>query len=156
MTELIVDLLISRAIQVQMFFHYFLVYFCIYILHEDTRVGRLALYYSLILLIQLLGGSPDYFFHEAVLHEIISIQVTLLAISGRRAVLLVGLSTFGIVINILMYEFVNQVGFFYTHYEIINRVMLETTMAILLYDHKSKWRNLILILIMLLIYTHEL
>lgn len=105
---------------------------------------------------QVFGATPEYFFHEAVLHEIVTIQVTLLVISGKRAQMLVALSSLSIVINVLMYEFQTEVAFLFDNYEIVNRVLLETTMAVLLYDHKSKLRNLILILIMVLLYTHQL
>lgn len=156
LTELIVDTLLSKAIQVQMFFHYFIVYFCVYLLHEDSRVGKLALYHSVILLcVQMLSGSPDYFFHEAILHELILMQVTLLVITGTRVKLLLSLNCISIVFNVLMYEFPTDTIFFYEHYVLINSVLLETTIGILIYDHKSKSRNLVLLLIMLLIYTHE-
>lgn len=156
MIELFIDLLISRAIHVQMFFHYFIVYFCIYLLHEDIKVGKLSLWFALLLLVQVTSANPEYFFHEAVIHEILSIQITLLVLTDKRAKLLVGLSSISIILNILMYEFPREVIFLYENYEMVNRVLLETTMAVLLYDHKSKRRNLILILIMGLIYLHEL
>lgn len=139
-----------------MFFHYFLIYFCIFLLHEDNKVGRLALYHSLVLVIvQIIGGSPEYFFHEAVLHEVVLILLTVLVVRGRRCHILVALSALSIVINVLMYEFQTEAMFLFEHYTLVNRVLLETTICALLYDHKSKWRNLVLILIMLLIYTHE-
>jgi len=155
--ELIIDFLISRAIDVQMFFHYFLLYFCVYLLHEDSEVGQLALYHSIVLLVvQVIGSDPNYFFHEAVLHEILLIQITLLTISGRRAHILISLNTISIVLNVLMYEFQTEVLFLFDNYININRILLETTIGVLIYDHKSKRRNLILILIMTLIYAHEI
>lgn len=155
MIEFIVESLTQVSINVQMFFHYFAVYFCVYLLHEDKNVSKLSLCYALVLFLQMIPVSDSYFFHKLIFYESVIVLLTFICIRGKRLQLLLTLSSFSIIMNALMMEFPYDLSFLYTYYSSVNRVLLETTLAALLYDHKSKKRNLVIFLIMILIYTHE-
>lgn len=156
LVELIVDTLAAKALYVQTFVHYFIVYFAVYLLHEDEKVGKLSLWYGLLFFgMMLIPYHEEYFFHRAVGYELLLIFTTVAILKGTRLIILVLLSSVVTIMNILMYEFPYTLDFLYINYKFINRIFLETTLAALLYDHKSKKRNLVIFLIMILIYTHE-